>query len=79
MCRITLGNTVLRLVVEEDAQFILQLRLDESLNRFLSKVDSNQDEQREWIKRYKCREREKLEYYFIIESRDSTVRHSSSL
>ena len=61
-------HTRLRLVEIEDAEFILSLRLNEDLNRFISKVDNNIQRQKEWIKAYKEREQRKEEYYFIVES-----------
>ena len=54
-----------RLVVEEDAKFILNLRLDPELGNFMNKVSSEIDAQIEWIREYKKRELEGVEYYFI--------------
>ncbi len=61
----------LRLVEESDAEFILNLRIDDSLGKFLSKTDISLDKQKEWIKNYKSREKEKKEYYFIIKKNNS--------
>ena len=60
----------LRLVEEEDASFILSLRLDEKYNSFLSKVGSDLESQKLWIKEYKSHEANKEQYYFIIERAD---------
>ena len=49
----------LSLVTEEDAQFILDLRTDASKSRFISKTDYNIDVQKNWIKEYKKREKNK--------------------
>lgn len=64
------GKTVdLRLVELDDAPFILQLRLDDRLNRFLSPVQADLDRQIQWLRDYKQRERQGLEYYFILEGK----------
>jgi RimJ/RimL family protein N-acetyltransferase len=63
------GKTVvLRLVEVEDAAFVISLRTDNTLNRFLSPVDNSIEQQREWIQRYKIRELAGTEFYFIIAS-----------
>ncbi len=54
-----------RLVNEGDAEFILQLRTDEKLGRFIHSTDNDLQKQIEWIREYKKREQEGLEYYFI--------------
>jgi len=51
-----------RRIKETDAEFILSLRLNPELNKFLCKTDSSLEKQREWI-----RERPPGDYYFIIE------------
>jgi len=65
------GRTInLRLVEVSDAEFILRLRLDERLNRFVSKVEDDLEQQRQWLRDYKLRERQGQGYYFIAESKD---------
>lgn len=54
-----------RTVDEDDAEFILSLRTDTQLSRYLSHTNVNIDQQREWISKYKLREKNKQEYYFI--------------
>lgn len=54
-----------RLVREEDVDYILSLRTNKHLTRFLHQTNSDRDNQIEWIRRYKLREREGREYYFI--------------
>lgn len=61
------GPIRLRLVTREDAGFVYSLRSDSNLNRYLSPVDGSIDTQRDWIDRYKLREAEAQEYYFVIE------------
>lgn len=68
MYQISVGNTVLRLIREDDAEFILRLRLDGSVNRFLSPVDADLAKQVEWISQYKQREAIRSEFYFVIEN-----------
>ena len=63
-------NTILRLVEESDAQFILDLRTKEKA-KYLSKTDNNLDNQINWIKNYKIREKDGKEYYFVIENKES--------
>lgn len=54
-----------RLVVEDDTPFILSLRADKWLTRFIHQTDNDENKQREWIRNYKIREAEGKEYYFI--------------
>jgi RimJ/RimL family protein N-acetyltransferase len=62
-------NINLRSVSLEDAQFILDLRLDEHLSRHISSVEDNLHHQVAWIQKYLEREQFKQEYYFIIQSK----------
>lgn len=55
-----------RLVTEEDAPFILQLRTDEKLKRFIHDTDNDVNKQIEWIRAYKERESAGKEYYFVV-------------
>ena len=55
-----------RLVCEEDAEFIVKLRTNEKLARYIHSVDDNVSKQVEWIKEYKKREAKGLDYYFIF-------------
>lgn len=59
-------NVIARLVEESDASFILDLRNNEELGRYLSKTDTSLDNQIEWIKKYKEREIRKEEFYFKV-------------
>ena len=56
-----------RAVIENDADFILKLRTDLQLARYLSKTESNIDKQISWIKEYKKRQANGKEYYLIFE------------
>lgn len=62
----------LRLVEETDAEFILELRLNEKYNQFLSTVDPDLESQKKWIKNYKNDEFAKKQFYFIVERLDMT-------
>ncbi|MGO0706533.1 GNAT family N-acetyltransferase [Pseudomonas paracarnis] len=62
----------LRLIEEQDAEFVLKLRLDDRYNQFLSSVNPSVEAQKEWIKQYKNDEVEGIQYYFIIERLDGT-------
>lgn len=59
---------LLRLAEIEDAKFILKLRTDSKLNKFISYTDNNILQQIDWLKNYKNRELKESEYYFIIEN-----------
>lgn len=67
---LTMKTVRIRLVEERDAEFILNLRLDEKYNNFLSKVEDDIEAQRKWIQKYKAEECEGKQYYFIIERND---------
>lgn len=56
---------ILRLVEEEDAEFILKLRCNNLLNKFISSTSGDITDQINWIKNYKKRELAGLEFYFI--------------
>jgi len=64
-------NTQLRFASVTDAEFILELRLQEHKTQFLSKVDNNLSKQKEWLLNYKEKEQKGLEYYFVIESKQT--------
>lgn len=63
----------LRLANEFDAKFILSLRTDERLNRFITKTDSTLERQIEWLRKYKVREQDGEEFYFIVHRIDSDI------
>lgn len=60
------STTYLRLVNEDDAEFICTLRNTQSLNIFISKSTANVEEQKKWIINYKNKEKQNEEFYFII-------------
>ena len=55
-----------RLVREEDAEFIVRLRTNERNARYIHATSANVADQVEWIKRYKAREARGEDYYFIF-------------
>lgn len=57
-----------RLVREKDAEFIVRLRTDERLGRYIHATANDVDKQREWIREYQKREAAGTEYYFIYET-----------
>ena len=59
-------RSYLRFVEPSDAEFIGALRSDPSLNRFLNPSSADIQAQKKWIKNYKNREMDNLEYYFVI-------------
>ena len=54
-----------RLINENDADFILSLRANLERTKYMVTLDKNIDKQRRWIRQYKKRESEGLDYYFI--------------
>jgi RimJ/RimL family protein N-acetyltransferase len=60
----------MRTVNLDDANFILSLRNDKSLKRFISATSQSIDDQKNWLKKYKERETQNSEYYFIVENLD---------
>jgi RimJ/RimL family protein N-acetyltransferase len=64
-------NIYFRLADISDARFILDLRNNRSLNKFLSAVKDDLYAQEQWLNKYKKREIEGKEYYFIIENKNS--------
>lgn len=62
-----------RLVIEEDAPFILELRTDKSLSKYVHVVNNSIEAQIEWIRNYKEREKKGEDYYFIYFSNERPV------
>ncbi|WP_165157667.1 hypothetical protein [Parabacteroides sp. ZJ-118] len=54
-----------RLANEDDSEFLLSLRTNEKLSRFIHPTDNDLEKQRKWMRDYKKREVEGLDYYFI--------------
>jgi len=54
-----------RLVEETDAEFIVKLRTDPKLGRFIHATDDSVEKQKDWIREYKKREAEGIDYYFL--------------
>ena len=64
----------LRPVTLEDAPFIVELRMDPLLNRYLHEISPRVEDQVAWIERYFERPED---YYFIIEDADSGEPHGA--
>ncbi|NIF23029.1 GNAT family N-acetyltransferase [Candidatus Pantoea multigeneris] len=66
------GKTIkLRMVEVSDYAFIHSLRVAPEKNKFLSAVDDNPELQKAWLQKYKQREQNGEEFYFIIERLDN--------
>jgi len=52
-----------------DAEFILDLRLQQHKTQYLSPVENNLTKQKAWLRAYEEKEGLGLEYYFVIESK----------
>ena len=63
----------MRLVREEDAEFIVKLRTDPQNARYLGKTDNGVNKQVAWIREYKKREAEAKDYYFIFFSEEKPI------
>ncbi|HEY5592757.1 MAG TPA: GNAT family N-acetyltransferase [Paludibacter sp.] len=59
-------NFKIRLIEEEDADFILKLRNNPKLNRYLSPTSISVDDQIKWIINYKKKEKNEKEFYYVI-------------
>ncbi len=57
----------LRLIEKSDSKFIIDLRTDAKLGKNISWTSSKIEEQINWIEKYKKREAEGKEFYFIFE------------
>jgi hypothetical protein len=55
-----------RLANENDSEFILKLRTNSILSRYLHPTENNLDIQKEWMRQYKFRETRGIDYYFIF-------------
>jgi len=62
----------LRLIQPADARYVYGLRIDPDYNHHLSAVQGTAEDQRAWIDRYKAREAQLTELYYIIERRNGT-------
>lgn len=66
-------NIKAKLVKEEDSEFILKLRNDENLGKYLSKTDVSLEKQKEWLRNYKEKEKNNNEFYFKAEDKNGDV------
>lgn len=57
-----------RFVDQSDAEFIVRLRTDEKLGRYINATMPDVEAQRCWIEKYKEREERGEDYYFMFES-----------
>jgi RimJ/RimL family protein N-acetyltransferase len=64
----------LRPATLEDAAFIVELRSDPLLNRYLHEISPRVEDQVGWLERYFARPDD---YYFIVEDADSGERHGT--
>ena len=62
-----------RFVCEEDAEFILSLRTNPVLSKYLHAVDNDLEKQQQWIQSYKEREVRGEDYYFIFYSETTPI------
>ena len=72
--RVTCARYRLRPVTLGDAAFIVELRSDPQLNRYLHEISPRVEDQVAWLERYFARPDD---YYFIVEDADSGERHGA--
>ena len=56
----------LRLITQSDVDLLLDLRLNQNLNKYLNQVDDDKEQQLNWLKIYKQREVNGTDFYFVI-------------
>jgi len=64
-----------RLVNFTDAEFILSLRNDPKLSRFINETSNKLEDQIHWLKEYKLREAQGIDFYIICMSNDNKIRY----
>lgn len=62
-----------RFVTEDDAEFILALRTNLKLSRFIHSTDNDVEKQKQWIRDYKLRENSGKEYYFVYDDMGENI------
>ncbi|MEE0139924.1 GNAT family N-acetyltransferase [Fusobacterium ulcerans] len=68
------GNLINLITVQKkDSEFILKLRNDKKLNKYISYVSNSIEVQEKWIEGYLGREEKTLEYYFLVQNKDDTL------
>jgi hypothetical protein len=55
-----------RLIEDDDAEFIVSLRTDPRLSRHIHATSPDIEQQKQWIRNYKLREEQGLDYYFLF-------------
>ncbi|MGL5023146.1 MAG: GNAT family N-acetyltransferase [Cetobacterium sp.] len=64
------GNLInLKSVVIQDAKFILKLRKNKELNKYISPTNINLENQKKWIESYLKKQDENKEFYFIVQNK----------
>ncbi|MDC6389765.1 GNAT family N-acetyltransferase [Maribacter sp. PR1] len=67
-------NSYFRLVEMEDAEFILSLRNNEKLAKHINPTSTDMEEQINWLKEYKNREKNGKDFYIINLKKDGKTR-----
>ena len=57
-----------RLINEDDAEFITELRSDKDRTQFMLTLENDVESQKQWIREYKEREKRKEDFYFLFEN-----------
>ena len=59
-------NIFLKEVVLNDVDYILKLRTDKILSKFINPTSKKKIDQINWLRKYFIRKKKKKEYYFIF-------------
>lgn len=62
-----------RLATIEDSEFILSLRTNNNINKYLHSIPKDVDIQRRWMIEYKERERRGEDYYFVFSKGEDRI------
>ena len=62
-----------RLVSKDDTDYILSLRTNKKLAKFLHPTENSRLKQLEWLTEYKIREKEGRDYYFVYEKDSKSI------
>lgn len=59
-----------RMATVEDSKFIVSLRTNKKLSRYLHHTDDDVEKQKEWMLKYEERHKQGLDYYFVYSYND---------
>ena len=66
-------NIYLKEVDLKDTNYILKLRTDKKLSKYINKTSKKKKDQINWLKNYFIRKKNKIEYYFIFQIKKKKI------